>query len=196
VLLGDDVRFEGFGLAGKIAGNVVLVDAPNQATTARGELRVAEGEYEAYGQRLRVERGRLLFVGPVTNPGIDARAVREIEQITVGVEVKGTLRAPQLTLFSDPAMAQTDVLSYLLFGRPLEGASAAEGRSLAAAARALQLAGGERIARRIGAAFGFEEVDIETGSTNEAAALVLGRQLSPRLYINYSIGLFESENVL
>ncbi|HEY8429557.1 MAG TPA: translocation/assembly module TamB domain-containing protein, partial [Sandaracinaceae bacterium] len=67
---------------------------------------------------------------------------------------------------------------------------------LAAAARALQLAGGERLARRIGTAFGFEEVDIETGSTNGAAALVLGRQLSPRLYINYSIGLFESENVL
>lgn len=195
--LGDAVTFAGFGLSAKISGDVLLIEAPGQATTARGELRVTQGEYEAYGEKLQVERGRLLFVGgPVSNPGIDARAVRRMEQVTVGVEVKGTLRSPQLSLFSDPTMGQADALSYLLFGRPLESASSSEGRSLAAAARALQLVGGERLAQRIGAQFGIEEIEIETGTTTERAALVLGKQLSPRLYINYSIGLFEPENVL
>lgn len=197
VTLGDTVTIAGFGLSARISGSVRLVDTPGQATTARGELRVAQGIYEAYGQKLEVERGRLLFVGgPVSNPGIDARAVRRIEQITVGVEVKGTLQSPQLTLFSDPPTGQADALSYLLFGRPLEAASATEGQALAAAARALRLAGGERLAQRIGASFGIEEVEIETGTTPESAALVLGKQLSPRLYINYSIGLFEPVNVL
>jgi translocation and assembly module TamB len=197
VILGDDVTFSGFGLNAHIAGEVTLIEAPGQATTARGEVRVVKGKYDAYGQKLDIERGRLVFVGgPVGNPGIDARAVRKIEEVTAGVEVKGTLQAPQLTLFSDPAMSQSDTLSYLLFGRPFEGASAEEGRSLATAARALKLAGGEQLARRIGSRFGIEEVDIETGSTNEAAALVLGKQLSPRLYINYSIGLFAPANVL
>lgn len=202
LILGEQVTFTGFGLNAGITGEVLLIDVPGQATTARGELRVAQGQYEAYGQRLEIERGRLLFVGgPVTNPGIDARAVRVVDnvatgKVTAGVEVSGTLQDPQLTLFSDPAMGQADALSYLLFGRPMSGASSAEGRSLAAAARALQLAGGERLAQRIGAQFGFEEVEIETGTTQESAALVLGRRLSPRLYVNYSIGLFEPSNVL
>jgi len=196
VVLGDEVTFSGFGLNAKIAGDVALVEVPGQPATARGEVRVVKGQYEAYGQKLEVQRGRLVFVGgPVSNPGIDARAVRKIEEITAGIEIKGTLQEPQLSLFSDPAMSQSDALSYLVFGRPLEGASAEEGRSLAAAARALQLAGGERLARRIGAVFGVEEVQIETGAANESAALVLGKQLSPRLYINYSIGLFTPVNV-
>lgn len=225
VILGDDVNFSGFGLHAKLAGDVALTETPEQPTTARGQVRVVKGQYEAYGQKLDVERGRLIFVGgPVTNPGIDARAVRKIEQaggagrITAGVQVAGTLQAPQLTLFSDPAMSQTDTLSYLLLGRPAEGASAAEGRSLAAAALALRITGGEGLAQRIASTFGIQEIAIgtvgtpgttgaaaatgtagttdATGATGESAALVLGRQLSPRLYINYSIGLFTPANVL
>ncbi|HLF24593.1 MAG TPA: translocation/assembly module TamB domain-containing protein, partial [Burkholderiales bacterium] len=148
VLLGDEVTFSGFGLNAKIAGDVALTEVPAQLTTARGEVRVVKGQYDAYGRKLDVERGRLVFLGgPVTNPGIDARAVRKIDQVTAGVEIRGTLQAPQLTLFTEPAMSQSDALSYLLFGRPMEGASAEEGRSLAAAARALKLAGGERLAQ-------------------------------------------------
>ena len=208
VVLGDEVTFSGFGLNAKIAGDVALVEIPGQPATARGEVRVVKGKYDAYGQKLDVDRGRLVFVGgPVTNPGIDARAVRKIEQITAGIEIRGTLQAPQLTLFSDPAMNQSDTLSYLLFGHPLEGANATEGRSLAAAALALRLTGGDALAQRIGSAFGIEEVGIESGTTGttgttgnaattgQSAALVLGKQLSPRLYINYSIGLFTPTNV-
>lgn len=195
VILGDAVNFEGFGLTGGIKGEVILVDSPTQVTTGQGELRVTNGRYEAYGQKLEIERGRLLFAGgPIDDPGIDARAIRRVETITAGIEVKGTLRAPQLTLFSDPPMGQSDALSYLLFGKPIESANASQGAALASAARALQLSGGEFIAQRIGARFGIEEVEIQSGSGSEAA-LVLGKRLSPRLYVNYSIGLFEPINV-
>lgn len=205
VTLGDKVSFEGFGLTGNIAGSITLVDTPSQVTTARGELRVTDGRYEAYGQKLFIERGRLLFAGgPVDDPGIDARAIRRIEPlpgttpattVTAGVEVKGTLKAPQLTLFSDPAMSQSDTLSYLLFGHPADTGNPAQGAALASAARALQLAGGERLAQRIGNRLGLEDVEISRGPNSEAA-LVLGKRLSPRLYINYSIGLVEPVNVV
>jgi len=194
--LGDHVAFDGFGLTGNISGSLAIVDTPDQVPTARGELRIANGKYEAYGQKLEIERGRLLFVGgPVDDPGVDVRAVRHIDQIVAGVEVRGTLKSAELTLFSDPAMSDSDALSYLLFGKPLESANAAQGATLAAAARALKLAGGERLAQRLGQRFGIEEVDIEKSPGTDQAALVLGKHLSPRLYINYSIGLFESVNV-
>lgn len=196
VILGERVSFDGFGLTGDITGQITVVEAPGRVTTGRGEVRIVEGKYEAFGQKLEIERGRLLFAGgPVDNPGIDARAVRKIEDVTAGITVKGTLREPEFVLFTEPAMGQADALSYLLFGQPLESADAAQGKTLAGAAAALQLSGGEFLAQRIGARFGIEEVSIEGGTENQDAALVLGRQLSPRLYVNYSIGLFEQVNV-
>jgi len=197
VTLGDKVAFDGFGLTGNIVGSLVATDSTERITTARGELRIDKGRYEAYGRKLEIERGRLLFAGgPVDNPGIDARAVRRVDEITAGIAIGGTLKSPQLSLFSDPPLSESDTLSYLLFGRPLDSASGAQGRALASAATALKLAGGERLAERLAARFGIEEVGIESGSTSEDAALVLGKYLSPRLYINYSIGLFEQVNVL
>ena len=197
IALGDKIEFDGFGLTGNIVGNLVAVDSTERITTARGELRIEKGKYEAYGRKLEIERGRLLFAGgPVDNPGIDARAVRRVEEITAGIAIGGTLKSPQLSLFSDPPLTESDTLSYLLFGRPLDSTSGAQGRALANAATALKLAGGERLAERLAARFGIEEVGIESGRTSEDAALVLGKYLSPRLYINYSIGLFEQVNVL
>lgn len=195
--LGDKVRFRGFGLSGRITGGVTVSDAPEKPTTARGELAVVGGKYLAYGRDLEVERGRLLFAGgPVDNPGIDARAVRRSGEVLAGISVRGTLRSPVLTLFSEPPMSQEDALSYLILGQPLQQAGSAEGRTLLGAVSALALTGGDMLARRIGSRFGFEEVAIQTGDTPEEAAFVVGRYLSPKLYVSYSVGLFEQINLL
>jgi autotransporter translocation and assembly factor TamB len=197
VTLGDKVRFKGFGLTGNITGSVTATDEPEKITTARGELNVNAGKYQAYGRDLDVERGRLIFAGgPIDNPGIDARAVRRVGEVLAGISVRGTLKSPVLTLFSDPPMPQTDILSYLILGQPLQQASTAEGRTLLGAASALTLTGGDRLARDIGARFGFEEVAIQTSGTPGEASLVVGRYLSPKLFIAYSVGLFEQINLL
>lgn len=197
LVLGDKVRFKGFGLTGNITGSVTATDEPEKITTARGELSVTAGKYTAYGRDLDIERGRLIFAGgPIDNPGIDARAVRRVGEVLAGISVRGTLKSPVLTLFSDPPMPQTDILSYLILGQPLQQASTAEGRTLLGAASALTLTGGDRLARDIGARFGFEEVAIRTGGTPGAASLVVGRYLSPKLFVAYSVGLFEQINLL
>ncbi len=198
VRLGDFVRFNGFGLRARLGGEVMLLDAPLQPTTARGELRVDEGEYRAYGQKLTVERGRLLFFGgPVDNPGLDVRAVRYIPEhnVAAGVMVRGPIKAPQITIFSDPAMAETDALSFMLIGRPMNQASSAEGQQLYGAATSLGLAGGSMLATQIGRRFGIEDVRVESGGGFGEGALVIRHYLSPSLYISYGIGLFEHFNV-
>lgn len=192
IVLGEEVRFSGFGLTASATGSVLVVDGPGQPTTARGELRIVNGRYEAYRQTLRIDGGRLVYAGgPIGNPALDMRAVRKVEEVTAGVLVQGTLRNPRLTLFSDPDMEQTQILSYLVLGRPLQGASAEQGRILYQAAQSLTLGGGEFLAQRIGQLFGLKDVRVETGSTLEEASLVLGAYLSPRLYVSYGIGLFE-----
>jgi len=195
--LGERVNFYGFGFDGRFGGSLLLEDEPGQLTRATGELTVPEGRYRAYGQRLDVEHGRLLYTGgPLSNPGIDLRAVRRIDDVTAGLKVRGSLNQPQIELFSIPAMGQTDALAYLLLGRPIEASSDAEGAMMAKAVLALGLTGGDRLARSLGDRFGLDEMRVESSNSGDQASLVMGRYLSPKLYVSYGVGLLESFNTL
>ncbi|MBL7003881.1 MAG: translocation/assembly module TamB domain-containing protein [Gammaproteobacteria bacterium] len=67
---------------------------------------------------------------------------------------------------------------------------------MAKAALALGLSGGDRIARTIGDRFGLDEMRVESNDSGDQASLVIGRYLSPRLYVSYGVGLIESVNTL
>ncbi len=116
--LGDKVQVKAYGLSATITGAVRTRTQPSESTIGSGELEVKEGEYNAYGRELEIERGRLLFTGgPVTDPGVDLRATRELPGYKVGVIARGPLRRPQLTLFSEPSLPQAQIASMLIVGR-------------------------------------------------------------------------------
>lgn len=197
VTFGDKLRFDGFGLKGRLTGALEVIDEPKRVTRGRGELKVADGTYTAYGQELKIETGRVLFRdGPIDNPGLDVRAVRRTGDILAGVKVFGQLREPQVELYSQPNLPQADQLSYLLLGRPVAGASGGEGQLLMQAATSLGLKGGNLLAQTIGSSFGFDEVSVGGGNDLDSAALTVGKYLSPRLYVNYSVGLLDAVNRL
>ncbi|MES0874800.1 translocation/assembly module TamB domain-containing protein [Sinimarinibacterium thermocellulolyticum] len=194
--LGEAVRFDGFGLTTRLIGAVRVIERPGVPTSARGELRLIDGRYEAYGQELDVETGKLLFTGgALTQPAVELRATREPrEDIIVGVLVRGTLDKPQFSLFSTPAMPQEQQLSWLVLGRSLDGAGSASDRGLVAdAALGLGLAGGEWLAQRFGSRIGLDEVTLgaKPGERSEQAQLTVGKYLSPKLFISYGVGLFQ-----
>jgi translocation and assembly module TamB len=197
VALGELVRVSGYGFSGLVGGQVRITDEPEAATRAQGELVIRDGRYRAYGQDLSIEQGRLLYAGgPIDDPGIDARAQRRVGEIVAGIRVGGTLRLPTFTLYSTPPMSETDTLAYLVLGHPLPEASKEEGRNLAAVALGLRMAGADAVAQEIGARFGLDEVAVQSTGEGEQAALVIGRYLTPRLYMSYSLGLFEQVNML
>nr|MDA8387610.1 translocation/assembly module TamB domain-containing protein [Nitrospiraceae bacterium] len=202
VVLGNRITFDGFGLKSRIAGSVAVHEAPGKIATGRGELVIVKGRYKAYGQNLAISQGKLFFGGgPVDDPGLDIRATRKAQNdVIAGIHVTGTLKAPRLVVFSEPAMDETDALAYLVLGKPLGSASSSQGSLLYTAATTAGLAGGKFIASKIGALFGITKVTVEKGpattpSGQEQATLFLGRYLSPRLYVAYGIGLFETSNV-
>ncbi|RPH55586.1 translocation/assembly module TamB, partial [bacterium] len=198
VILGEDVEVRASGFAGEVEGSLLVIEQPGRPTLGTGELVVENGVYKAYGQSLTIDRGRLIFAGgPIDNPGLDLRAFREADDGTIaGINVQGTLESPQTTLYSDPPMAQSEALAYLLLGRPLGQATPEEGDLLANAADTLGLKGGNLLAKRLAARFGLEEARVESEGGLEEARLVVGRYLSPRLYVTYGVGLFEPVNLL
>jgi translocation and assembly module TamB len=193
VVLGEDVRLVGFGLKGKLDGRITLRDRPGRASVARGGVQVS-GEYKAYGQDLKITRGQLSYAStPLDNPTLDLRAEREIDDITVGVQVRGTALAPQLTLWSNPALDQAEQLSYLVLGRPLRSASQADGSQLTQAAAAF---GGNLLAQRLGARMGVDEIGVADSRALGGAALTVGKYLSPKLYVSYGVALFGTGQVV
>lgn len=195
--LGEKVQIAGFGLKGRLTGGIELIDEPGRVTRARGELAVQDGVYTAYGQELTIEQGRVLYRdGPLDNPGLDIRATRKSGDVTAGVRVLGSAQNPQAELYSQPSLPQADQLSYLLLGRPVAGASGGEGQMLAQAATSLGLKGGNQLAQSIGSRLGLDEFSVGGGNDLDSAALTVGKYLSPRLYLNYSVGLLDAANRL
>lgn len=196
VNLGERVSFNGYGLSGRLTGALDIVDEAGKQPRASGELEVKDGVYAAYGQELKIERGRVLYRdSPLDNPGVDVRATRRSGDVLAGVRILGTAQQPQAELYSQPSLPQADVLSYLLLGQPVASASGSEGEMLYKAASSLGLRGGNQLAQSIGSRFGLDQVSLG-GSDLQGAALTVGKYLAPRLYLNYSIGLLDAANKL
>jgi translocation and assembly module TamB len=193
--LGDDVRYTALNLATRVTGGMRLDMPADRTSTASGTLTLT-GTYNAYGQVLELERGQLLFNGPLGNPGLDVRAARTIETtigsaepIRVGVELTGTVQSPRTRVISTPAMTEADALSYLLLGRPVTGTGDEDTTTLQTAAISMGLQQALPAVQKIGQTLGLDELSVQTTDT-DAGALMAGKYLSPKVYIRYSYGLF------
>jgi translocation and assembly module TamB len=194
LILSDKVSIDTLGLKGRITGTLRVQSDGVQNTRGSGELNVAEGKYAAFGRNLDIARGRLLFSNSLINdPGIDLRAQKVYTDITAGVNVRGSLRAPRMTFFSEPSIPQSQIASLILAGGSLESV---QGSARGGAARNEMLAqGGAILAQQLGNRVGIEDVGIESSLSNDTS-LVLGKYLSPRLYVSYGISLAEAINTV
>lgn len=186
--LGESVKLKGFGLDGTLGGALHVRDRPGRASQATGTLEVT-GKYSAYGRVLQIKRGRLSYIDSAyDNPALDIVAERKLEEVTVGVQVRGTALAPQTTVISTPAMDSTEALSWLVLGRPLNTASAADSQRLSASAMALG-AGSNLLAQQIGARLGLDQAGVTESRALGGSALSIGKQVSPRLFVSYGVSL-------
>lgn len=196
LVLGDEVRITGGGFEGRLAGKLDIKQNPGQSASAVGELRVVDGEYSAYGQQLSIDTGEIIFTGqPIDNPALNARAVRKVDGVTAGIRVTGTAQQPVTELFSSPTMPEADILSYLTLGRPLDKASAGDSDMLLKAATSMGIKRTESIRQKIASTLGVDTLAVDTGTTTAGEAdtrLVIGKYLSPNLYISYGAGLVET----
>jgi translocation and assembly module TamB len=190
--LGDKVSIDTSGLKARLTGSIAVRSGSDNVTSGTGELSIEGGKYTAYGRQLDIQRGRLIFIGGVVeDPGIDIRAVKEFPDVTAGVNVRGTLRQPRITFFSDPSLTQSQILSLLLAGGSLESV---QNRQNGAASQLLAQ-GGAILAQQLGSKVGIQDVGLESDLTNDTS-LVLGRYLSPRLYVSYGVSLTQQLNTV
>ena len=186
--LGDDVHFQGLGLSTDLGGSINIRSLQTHTLIGNGVLELKNGRYEGYGQKLAIQRGRLLFAGPLDNPALDIQATRTVGDVTAGLEVTGNANSPQTRLFSDPVMSDAEIMSYLVTGKPLSASSTSKD-SQALAAAAASLGANNPVSQELSQKVGID-LGVQSGATDEDTAVTVGKQLSSRLYVDYAYGLF------
>ena len=200
--LGSKFRFSGEGLDTGLSGKVRVATLPDGSLSGFGTIQAVNGTYFAMGQKLTIDRGQLIFDGPLDNPAMDVVALRKNIAVEAGVEVTGTARFPRVRLVSNPPVPDNEKLAWLITGQGLNRASSGDLVALSAASAAL-LGRGQRplnqeIASRIGIddiSFGDSSVTTATGATR-GQVVTFGKRLSDRLTLAYEQGLTVATNAL
>lgn len=198
IVMGDQVRVTGFGLDVRPTGSVVAIDAPGLPTLGSGRLDIKDGTYRIYGQDLKVETGSLIFGGgPLTNPAVRARASRTAaDGVVAGFTVNGTVMKPEVEVFSEPPMGQSQALSYVMFGKPIESANLSEGQVASTLATTMGVPGTNFLAQGVASELGIEQARIDVGSSLENTSVSLGTHLSPKLFVSAGVDVFQQNSSL
>ncbi|GAB4392786.1 MAG: hypothetical protein Tsb005_08310 [Gammaproteobacteria bacterium] len=218
--LGNDTELNLLGLTGKLTGNIQLLTKPQQPTLATGQLHITEGHYQAYGQQLTIKQGDLNYQNnAVDDPGLNIKAQRQftrikqsidannIQNIIVGIHATGTLQQPRINLYSVPAgLSEVDMLSYLLTGSSVENASLLNLQIINQALSIVnpQSTQSTNIVEKIQQKTHLDQLSVvqvdaatnTNNNVNQNFAIMLGKALSPRLYVNYTVGILDPFNIL
>ncbi|NNC68871.1 MAG: hypothetical protein HKN83_12640, partial [Gammaproteobacteria bacterium] len=193
IKLGEDVHFAGKGIKTDLAGDLEVQLNSKKIPTGQGVLKFNNASYQVLGQTLDISSGKMLFAGPLNNPELDVKVTRKVKDVTAGMFIEGSVKKPQTRVFSNPAMSDGNALSYLISGRPLNEASGSQNSLIAKAALSLGVDNSASLNQQIASTVGLDELNVGGGDEGlESTSLILGKYLSPKLYISYAYGLFSS----
>ena len=223
LIAGDDVNFKGYGMAAKVTGNIEINSYPRQSAIGNGQLTLIDASYKQYGKKFNISNGHIIFNhSPIDNPALSMTASYNIagsgssatNEITVGVKISGTIENPKFSLFSNPAMSEENILSYMVLGVPANSLQGEDKNTLSNAALLFALNGGDQsILNSLQRNLDLDQIsfgNISTTSdnqiqnnpnsyvmtdsgTNNDAAVFIGKTIAPGLYVSYGVGLFNQQ---
>ena len=175
-----------------VGGDLRIQKDPDGPVILLGRVETIRGTYQFQGRRFDLVRGGTLrFLGePQINPVLDVTASRLIPNtgVTANVRVTGTARAPRLALTSNPPLDESDVLSLIVFGRPVNELGTGERASLATTAGGIATGFiAAPLGESIGRALDLDLFEITT--TNDegelGAGLTIGQQVGDRAFVKF-----------
>jgi translocation and assembly module TamB len=192
--LGEHFYIRASGLEARLAGKLDVHGEPGVPLSVTGIIAAQDALFDAYGQRLQVERGIVNFQGPLDDPGLNIRATRKGLSVEAGVEVTGTVRHPSVALVSTPNVPDAEKLSWIVLGRVPDSSGVDTSLLLAAAGNIL----GGSSASQLGRAIGVDELSLrqkETGDALKNQVVTVGKRLNARAYLSYEHGLSDVSGV-
>ena len=200
VVKADDLKAPGapIGLGAlliTLGGDVYVSKVPWDQLRIYGTVNTVRGHYDFQGRRFDILRdGTVRFEGlDQIDPALDIRTQRVIQAVTANVNVRGTLKKPDIVLSSTPPLEQADILSLIVFNQPLN--SVGEGQQISLMQRAQAMASGavaSQFAKSIGNALNLDEFEINLAPENGGGPEVtIGQQVGENLYVKVQQGVGE-----
>ena len=178
-----------------LGGDIRATKEPGSPIVLLGAVNTVRGTYDFQGRRFEVLRdGGIRFVGEPVNemdPLLDIRARRIISGVEARVNVRGSVKQPEIELSSTPPLEQADILSLIVFNQPLN--QLGEGDQISLLQRAQSLAGGVlagELAQSIGNVLGVDTFEINLApESGGGPRLTVGQQVGQNLYLKVEQGI-------
>ncbi|WNO61233.1 translocation/assembly module TamB domain-containing protein [Rheinheimera sp. MMS21-TC3] len=195
VILSNNVKLQAFGLVTKLSGELA-VRQQDKGPQIYGEVALIDGTFRSYGQDLLIRRGKLKFNGPADQPYLDIEAIRNPESteddVIAGIKVVGPADEPLVTIFSEPGKPQANALSYLLTGRDIGSDSGSAADALTTSLIGMSIASSSKLVGNIGAAFGINDLSLDTAGAGNNSQVTVSGHLSRDLELKYGYGIFNA----
>jgi len=132
----------GYGLDCEWSG-LLRIDSPLDRPAVSGRLKAVRGSLDILGKNFKLAEGEVRFDGgwPVS-PLLDIDMEYVASDLTANILVSGTASRPKLTLTSQPAFAQDEIISQIMFGQSSGSLSHVQALQLASGVATLTGFGG------------------------------------------------------
>jgi autotransporter translocation and assembly factor TamB len=150
-------------LDAQLEGRLLVTHQPGGQYSVTGELRTVRGSYRGFGRNFQVVEGSVLFASseildPILNIVAVARIRSSDQALDIFATLEGTASQPRVSLTSDAQqpMAQEELVSYLVFGRPSYQLGSAENAVVSGVTGAASSLALGVVANELGSALGRE----------------------------------------
>jgi len=176
----QEIFVRGRGLDAEMGGSLHIT-GPANAIKPSGGFNLIRGRLDLLTQRLIFSSGQVSLAGSF-DPSLNFTATTQGDDVTVTVNVSGTPKALKISLSSDPALPQDEILARLIFKRSLSELSPLQIAQLVDAAAELSGLTHSTVMGRLRAATGLDQLDVSTDAAGNAEVSA-GRYILNKVYL-------------
>lgn len=152
-----------------------------------GEIASTKGSFQFANKKFELTQGSLTCAGDIFSESrINACASYDLGEIQAHLFLRGSLEKPRVSFESSPQLSEKEVLSWILFNKPLADISPVEGLQLASIALNMQGNKGTAMSvlEKVKQKLGIDQIDIKStenktpGDPNDALTVQLGKYVT------------------
>ena len=167
----------------ELAGNLNVGKRPGGTVSVVGEIDTIRGWIVFMGKRFTLVNGQIVFTGgSQIDPALHIDGQYLVSDYTIDVIVGGRASKPEIKLESQPQLAQSDILSLILFGTTSTGLG--QGQKTTLQQRAQSIATGA-VGQTLVQSLGLESMGVSVSGQSVG----ISRYIGPNTYVSVSPSL-------
>ena len=162
-----------------------------------GSVDVVRGQYDLLGKTFNIEEGSISFQGgEELQPRMNISAVYTFRnaqkaQQNLTVQISGTPKSPEVSFLLDgSSISEGDALSYILFGKSMNGLTMSQQENVAGssgtlAEKAAASVLSSQLSNFLGDKLNVDYIEVKSDGSFDNASVVVGKYITNDLFVSY-----------